>query len=46
MGPTLSLRGLDNAATTATTPTIPAVLINDTGTGNTIACDQPRRRRR
>jgi glycogen debranching enzyme len=39
--PTLSLRGLDNRTFYRHDPTNPGLLINDTGTGNTIACDQP-----
>ena len=38
-GPTLSLRGLDNANFYRHEPENPGVLVNDTGTGNTIACD-------
>ena len=41
LGPTLSLRGLDNSAYYRHEPADPARLINDTGTGNTIACDHP-----
>ena len=39
-GPTLSLRGLDNRSYYRHDPTIRALLVNDTGTGNTLACDQ------
>ncbi|MEI9414356.1 glycogen debranching protein GlgX [Mesorhizobium sp. Cs1321R2N1] len=39
LGPTLSLRGLDNQAYYRHRPD--GVLVNDTGTGNTIACDHP-----
>ncbi|MEO5757571.1 MAG: glycogen debranching protein GlgX [Mesorhizobium sp.] len=39
LGPTLSLRGLDNQAYYRHTPD--GRLVNDTGTGNTIACDHP-----
>ena len=38
-GPTLSLRGLDNALYYRHAPN--GELVNDTGTGNTLACDQP-----
>ncbi|ESX56354.1 glycogen-debranching protein [Mesorhizobium sp. LSHC422A00] len=39
LGPTLSLRGLDNQAYYRSEPD--GRLANDTGTGNTIACDHP-----
>ncbi|TPL69212.1 glycogen debranching protein GlgX [Mesorhizobium sp. B2-3-15] len=39
LGPTLSLRGLDNKAYYRHRPD--GGLVNDTGTGNTIACDHP-----
>lgn len=39
LGPTLSLRGLDNQAYYRHQPD--GRLVNDTGTGNTIACDHP-----
>ena len=39
LGPTLSLRGLDKQAYYRHEPEDPGVLVNDTGTGNTIACD-------
>ncbi|MER9844398.1 glycogen debranching protein GlgX [Mesorhizobium australicum] len=39
LGPTLSLRGLDNNAYYRHRPD--GGLVNDTGTGNTIACDHP-----
>jgi glycogen operon protein len=39
LGPTLSLRGLDNPAYYRHTPD--GRLVNDTGTGNTVACDHP-----
>ena len=39
-GPTLSLRGLDNPTYFRHLPDQPSTLINDTGTGNTVACDQ------
>ena len=38
-GPTLSLRGLDNRSFYRHDPQDPGLLVNDTGTGNTIACD-------
>ncbi|MGV1755477.1 glycogen debranching protein GlgX [Rhizobium sp. A22-96] len=44
-GPTLSLRGLDNPTYFRSLPDQPGVLVNDTGTGNTVACDQPATRR-
>ena len=37
-GPTLSLRGLDNAVYFRQSVDSPGNLVNDTGTGNTIAC--------
>lgn len=40
-GPTLSLRGLDNQAYYRHLPHHPGTLVNDTGTGNTLACDHP-----
>ncbi|MBB6408230.1 glycogen debranching protein GlgX [Mesorhizobium sangaii] len=39
LGPTLSLRGFDNQAYYRHTPD--GRLVNDTGTGNTVACDHP-----
>ena len=39
LGPTLSLRGLDNRAYYRHQPD--GRLVNDTGTGNTVACDHP-----
>ncbi|MET2827771.1 glycogen debranching protein GlgX [Mesorhizobium shangrilense] len=39
LGPTLSLRGLDNPTYYRHTPD--GRLANDTGTGNTVACDHP-----
>jgi glycogen operon protein len=42
-GPTLSLRGLDNAAYFRHAPD--RTLVNDAGTGNTLACDHPATRR-
>ncbi|WP_394890823.1 glycogen debranching protein GlgX [Mesorhizobium sp. AaZ16] len=41
LGPTLSLRGLDNRAYYRHAPGSPGKLVNHTGTGNTIACDHP-----
>lgn len=40
-GATLSMRGLDNLAYYRHQPHDPGVLINDTGTGNTVAADHP-----
>jgi len=40
-GPTLSLRGLDNRTYFRHDSREPGKLVNDTGTGNTIACDRP-----
>jgi glycogen operon protein len=40
-GPTLSLRGLDAQTYFRHLPGQPARLVNDTGTGNTIDCQQP-----
>ena len=40
-GSILSLRGLDNLTAFRHPPGEPGVLINDTGTGNTVACDHP-----
>lgn len=42
-GPTLSLRGLDNAAYFR--HAADGILVNDAGTGNTLACDHPATRR-
>src|SRR5262249_26057284 len=39
-GPTLSLRGLDNALYYRHDGSDPGRLVNDTGTGNTLACDR------
>jgi glycogen operon protein len=39
LGPTLSLRGLDNRAYYRHDADDPGRLVNDTGTGNTLACD-------
>ncbi|WP_047457062.1 glycogen debranching protein GlgX [Rhizobium rhizogenes] len=44
-GPTLSLRGLDNPTYFRHQPDQPGILVNDTGTGNTVACDQSATRR-
>ncbi|HEY0123349.1 MAG TPA: glycogen debranching protein GlgX [Rhizobium sp.] len=44
-GPTLSLRGLDNPTYFRHQPDRPGTLVNDTGTGNTVACDQSAARR-
>ncbi|NGO52301.1 glycogen debranching protein GlgX [Allomesorhizobium camelthorni] len=41
LGPTLSLRGLDNQAYYRHRPGNSGKLVNQTGTGNTIACDHP-----
>jgi glycogen operon protein len=40
-GPTLSLRGLDNQTYYRHVLGDPGKLVNDTGTGNTLACDRP-----
>ncbi len=40
-GPTLSLRGIDNLSYYRHVADRPSVLVNDTGTGNTVACDHP-----
>nr|CAD6408255.1 glycogen debranching enzyme GlgX [Rhizobium sp. Q54] len=40
-GPALSLRGLDNLACFRHVDGQPGTLVNDTGTGNTVACDHP-----
>ncbi|MFN3892125.1 MAG: glycogen debranching protein GlgX [Beijerinckiaceae bacterium] len=40
-GPTLSLRGLDNATYYLHSNDSPGVLVNDTGCGNTLACNRP-----
>ena len=40
-GPTLSLRGLDNATYYRLTPDEPRCYIDDTGCGNTLALDRP-----
>jgi glycogen operon protein len=44
-GATLSLRGLDNLHYYRHAENSPGELVNDTGTGNTIACDHPEVRR-
>ncbi|WP_064712196.1 glycogen debranching protein GlgX [Rhizobium bangladeshense] len=44
-GATLSLRGLDNLHYYRHAQNSPGELVNDTGTGNTIACDHPEVRR-
>ena len=44
-GATLSLRGIDNLSYYHHMPDDPGVLVNDTGTGNTVACDHPMVRR-
>lgn len=41
LGATLSLRGLDNRTAYRHLPHQPGVLVNDTGCGNTLACDHP-----
>lgn len=43
-GPTLSMRGLDNLSYYRHLPDQPGILVNDTGCGNTVACDQPQLR--
>jgi glycogen operon protein len=40
-GATLSMRGLDNLTYYHRMPDDPGALVNDTGTGNTVACDHP-----
>ena len=40
-GATLSLRGLDNATYYRHASEEPGLLVNDTGCGNTLACDRP-----
>lgn len=45
LGPTLSLRGLDARAYFRHRKDPPGQLVNDTGTGNTLACDHPAVRR-
>ncbi|WP_284943964.1 glycogen debranching protein GlgX [Acidisoma cladoniae] len=41
MGPTVSLRGLDHATYYRHDPRNPAVMVNDTGCGNTLAAERP-----
>ncbi|MCB1444802.1 MAG: glycogen debranching protein GlgX [Rhizobiaceae bacterium] len=41
LGPTISMRGLDSLAYYRAPDGHPGLLINDTGTGNTLACDHP-----
>lgn len=41
MGPTVSFRGLDHRSYYRHDPNDPAVLVNDTGCGNTLAADHP-----
>ena len=41
LGPTLSFRGLDNAAWFRLNPNNPETYVNDTGTGNCLALDRP-----
>jgi glycogen operon protein len=41
LGPTLSFRGLDNAAWFRLEPNDPELYVNDTGTGNCLALDRP-----
>ncbi|GEO86035.1 MULTISPECIES: glycogen debranching protein GlgX [Alphaproteobacteria] len=41
LGTTLSLRGLDNLSCYRHLSDNPGVLVNDTGCGNTLACDHP-----
>jgi glycogen operon protein len=41
LGPTLSLRGLDNAGYYRLAPQDPSRYVNDAGTGNILACDRP-----
>ena len=45
LGTTLSLRGLDNLSCYRHLSDNPGVLVNDTGCGNTLACDHPYVRR-
>ncbi|MCX8996853.1 glycogen debranching protein GlgX [Rhizobiaceae bacterium BDR2-2] len=44
-GPTLSFRGIDNPCLYRHMPGRPGALVNDSGTGNTVACDHPYIRR-
>jgi glycogen operon protein len=41
LGPTVSMRGIDNLTYYRTQNGNPGQLVNDTGTGNTLACDHP-----
>ncbi|MCX5519167.1 glycogen debranching protein GlgX [Kaistia defluvii] len=41
LGPTVSMRGLDNAGYYRLDPYDPAHYVNDAGTGNILACDRP-----
>jgi glycogen operon protein len=41
LGPTISMRGLDSLAYYRSPEGHPGLLVNDTGTGNTLACDHP-----
>ncbi|MFC3070411.1 glycogen debranching protein GlgX [Phenylobacterium soli] len=41
LGPTLSLRGLDNRGYYRLDPSDPAAYLNDAGTGNTLRCEAP-----
>lgn len=45
LGPTLSLRGIDNHAYFRTVLDEPGLLANDSGCGNTLDCDHPATRR-
>ncbi len=45
LGPTLSLRGIDNRAYFRTLPDAAGTLANDSGCGNTLDCDHPATRR-
>ncbi len=44
-GTTLSMRGIDNRSLYRHLPDDPSTLVNDTGCGNTLACDHPMLRR-
>jgi glycogen debranching enzyme GlgX len=41
LGPTVSMRGLDNAGYYRLQPDDPRLYVNDAGTGNILACDRP-----
>ncbi|MBX9454587.1 MAG: glycogen debranching protein GlgX [Rhizobium sp.] len=41
LGPTVSMRGIDNLTYYRTPEGHPGLLVNDTGCGNTLACDHP-----